>query len=151
MCLAFPGYYKRVGETGRVIMRPNAAESGKVSVVTGGGLGHLLVFAGYCGPGLVDACAVGNVFAGPSVPDCIDAIKAADGGAGVLWLYGNYGGDRMNFDMAGEMLEIEGIETTTGCFQRTLTDRTSPHNFCEWPAKTGSNALKLRSKSSAWQ
>jgi len=113
MCLAFPNYYKRGGETGRVITRPNAAESGKVGVVTGGGSGHLPVFAGYCGSGLMDACAVGNVFAGPSVPDCIDAIKAADGGVGVLRLYGNYGGDRMNFDMAGEMLEIEGIETTT--------------------------------------
>ena len=110
MCLAFPGYYKRAGETGRVIMRPNATESGKVGVVTGGGSGHLPVFAGYCGTGLVDACAVGNVFAGPSTPDCIDAIKAADGGVGVLRLYGNYGGDRMNFDMAGEMLEIPAPE-----------------------------------------
>jgi dihydroxyacetone kinase-like protein len=62
---------------------------------------------------MIDACAVGNVFAGPSVADCMDAIKAANGGAGVLRLYGNYGGDRMNFDMAGEMLELEGIETTT--------------------------------------
>ena len=80
MCLAFPGYYKRAGETGRVIMRPNSVESGKVGIVTGGGSEHLPVFVGYCGPGLVDACAVGNVFAGPSVPDCIDTIKAADGG-----------------------------------------------------------------------
>ena len=106
---------------------------------------------GYCGPGLVDACVVGNVFAGPSVPDCFDSIKAADGGAGVLRLYGNYGGDRINFDLAGEMLEIEGIKTTTGCCQRNLTDRTSPHNFCEWPAKTRSNTLKIRRKSSAYQ
>ena len=106
---------------------------------------------GYCGPGLVDACAVGNVFAGPSVPDCFDSIKAADGGAGVLRLYGNYGGDRINFDLAGEMLEIEGIKTTTGCCQRNLTDQTSPHNFCEWPAKPRSNTLKIRRKSSACQ
>ena len=113
LCLAFPDYYERTGETGRVIMRPGAGEKGKVGVVTGGGSGHLPVFAGYCGKGLVDSCAVGNVFAGPSVADCIDAIKVADGGVGVLRLYGNYGGDRMNFDMAGEMLELEGIKTTT--------------------------------------
>ena len=113
MCLAYPQFYKRSGETGRVIVRPGAGENGKVGIVTGGGSGHLPVFAGYCGIGLVDACAVGNVFAGPGVTDCIDAIKAANGGKGVLRLYGNYGGDRMNFDMAGEMLETEGIETTT--------------------------------------
>ena len=63
-------------KTGRVITRPGAGETGKVGVVTGGGSGHLPVFAGYCGKGLVDSCAVGNVFAGPSVVDCIDAIKA---------------------------------------------------------------------------
>jgi dihydroxyacetone kinase-like protein len=113
MCLAYPQYYRRSGETGRVILRAGLADEGKVGVVTGGGSGHLPVFAGYCGTGFLDACAVGNVFAGPSVTDCMDAIKAANTGAGVLRLYGNYGGDRMNFDMAGEMLEMEGIETTT--------------------------------------
>src|SRR4030095_13950395 len=59
--------------------------------------------------GLLDSCAVGNVFAGPLMDDCIEAMRAADGGAGVLQLYGNYGGDRMNFDMAAEMLELEGM------------------------------------------
>jgi dihydroxyacetone kinase-like protein len=62
---------------------------------------------------MLDACSVGNVFAGPSVPDCVEAIKAADGGAGVLLLYGNYGGDKMNFNMAAEMVELEGIKTRT--------------------------------------
>src|SRR5207248_1022761 len=59
------------------------------------------------------ACAIGDVFAGPSVDSCIQAIRAADGGCGVLRLYGNYGGDRMNFDLAGEMVEMDGIQTTT--------------------------------------
>src|SRR5208282_5752460 len=63
--------------------------------------------------GLADACAIGDVFSSPGVDLMTDAIRAADGGAGVLRLYGNYGGDRMNFDMAGELLESEGIETTT--------------------------------------
>jgi dihydroxyacetone kinase-like protein len=62
---------------------------------------------------LLDACAIGDVFAGPSVGACMAAIRAADGGKGVLRLYGNYGGDRMNFDLAGETLADDGIETTT--------------------------------------
>jgi dihydroxyacetone kinase-like protein len=62
---------------------------------------------------MLDAYSVGNVFAGPSVLDCVEAVKAANGGAGVLLLYGNYGGDKMNFNMAAEMVEIEGIRTRT--------------------------------------
>lgn len=113
LCLAHPEIYTRGGESGRVIHRTGGPVDGKVGIVSGGGSGHLPVFTGYCGEGLLDACAIGNVFAGPSVADCVDAMKMADGGAGVLCLYGNYGGDRMNFDMAGEMLEMEGLETTT--------------------------------------
>lgn len=113
LCLAHPEFYARGGESGRVIHRPGGPIAGKVGVVSGGGSGHLPVFTGYCGDGLLDACAIGNVFAGPSVADCIDAMKLANGGAGVLRLYGNYGGDRMNFDMAGEMLEPEGLESAT--------------------------------------
>ncbi len=113
LCLAHPETYSRGGESGRVVYRTGGARKGKVGLVSGGGSGHLPVFTGYCGEGLLDACAIGNVFAGPAVADCMDAIKLADGGAGVLCLYGNYGGDRMNFDMAGEMLEADGLETTT--------------------------------------
>jgi dihydroxyacetone kinase-like protein len=68
---------------------------------------------GYVGQGLLDACAVGNVFAGPRVADCIGAIEAANGGAGVLTLYGNYGGDRMNFEMAQEQLESDTLPLTS--------------------------------------
>jgi len=102
----------RAGETGRVIHRSSGARHGKVGVVSGGGSGHLPLFTGYVGTGLLDTCSIGNVFEGPTVGSCMEAIQLADGGRGVLRLYGNYGGDRMNFDMAGEMLEGE-IETTT--------------------------------------
>lgn len=112
MCLAFPHLYAQSGEAGRVITRATPADN-KPGVVSGGGSGHLPTFAGYVGEGLLDACAVGNVFAGPAVMDCIDAIRAADSGKGVLLLFGNYGGDKMNFAMAAEMLEAEGIETRT--------------------------------------
>lgn len=103
----------RTGATQRVIARAAGAQKGKVGVVSGGGFGHLPLFCGYVGPGLLQACSVGNVFEGPNVDSCIEAIKAADGGAGVLNLFGNYGGDKMNFAMASEMVELDGIETRT--------------------------------------
>jgi dihydroxyacetone kinase-like protein len=103
----------RHGTGGRVIRRADGPVTGKVGIVSGGGSGHLPLFTGYVGPGLLDACSVGNVFEGPNVASCSEAIAAANAGKGVLCLYGNYGGDRMNFDMACEMAEMEGIETTT--------------------------------------
>jgi dihydroxyacetone kinase-like protein len=101
------------GDNRRTVRRREPARPGKVGVVSGGGSGHLPLFTGYVGPGLLDACSIGNVFEGPNVGSCVDAIRAANGGAGVLLLYGNYGGDRMNFDMAAEMLEAEQINTAT--------------------------------------
>ena len=112
LCLAHPELQRR-GDGGRVIVRSRGAVAGKVGIVTGGGSGHLPVFLGYVGEGLLDSCAVGNVFAGPRMDDCIEAMRAADSGEGVLQLYGNYGGDRMNFDMAAEMLELEGMATAS--------------------------------------
>ncbi len=113
MCLAHPELYRQTGESGRVIARASDIGEGKVGIVSGGGSGHLPIFTGYVGKGLLDACAIGDVFASPSVEQMADAMRSADGGAGVLRLYGNYGGDIMNFDMAGEMLEMEDITSTT--------------------------------------
>ncbi|WP_127142997.1 dihydroxyacetone kinase subunit DhaK [Pelagibacterium montanilacus] len=101
------------GEDKRVVRRAAELRSGKVGVVSGGGSGHLPLFTGYVGQGLLDSCSIGNVFEGPTVGSCSDAIAAANGGAGVLLLYGNYGGDRMNFDMASEFAADDGIETRT--------------------------------------
>lgn len=113
LCRAHPEYYARAGSGGRVIKRGGKPRPGKVGVVSGGGSGHLPVFTGYVGPGLLDACAIGNVFSSPSAEQMADAMRAANFGAGVLRLYGNYGGDVMNFDMAGEMLEMEDVKSTT--------------------------------------
>ncbi|WP_427023908.1 dihydroxyacetone kinase subunit DhaK [Aureimonas ureilytica] len=104
---------RRDGAAGRVVRRAAGMRPGKVGIASGGGSGHLPLFTGYVGPGLLDTCAIGNVFEGPNAASCMDAVRLADGGRGVLRLYGNYGGDRMNFDMAGEMLQDEGVETTT--------------------------------------
>lgn len=110
---AHPEFYRMHGDSGKVVTRAKQAKSGKVGIVTGGGSGHLPVFTGYVGEGLLDACAVGEVFASPSAEQMADAIRVADQGAGVLRLYGNYGGDVMNFDMAGELVEFEDINCTT--------------------------------------
>lgn len=112
LCAAWPLHYQRPGDSGRVLIRPPTNDERKVAIVTGGGSGHLPLFHGYVGAGLADACAIGNVFAGPRVADCLTAMQASHQGEGVLQLYGNYGGDRMNFDMAAEMAELEGINVT---------------------------------------
>jgi dihydroxyacetone kinase-like protein len=110
---AHPEFYRLHGDGHRVIARATPGAEGKVGIVTGGGSGHLPVFTGYVGPGLLDACAIGDVFASPSAEQMADAIRAADTGAGVLRLYGNYGGDVMNFDMAGDLVEFDDIRCTT--------------------------------------
>jgi dihydroxyacetone kinase len=99
-----------VGE--RAVARQGAAGS-KVGVVIGGGSGHEPAFVGYVGTGLADAAAVGNVFAAPSPDVCLDAIRAASGGRGVLLAFGNYAGDILNFGVAAEQAAAEGIETRT--------------------------------------
>lgn len=105
---AHPDIYTVDGETGRML-RKTTASAGQVGVVSGGGFGHLPVFAGYVGDGLLDACAVGDVFASPDMNPMQEAITWADGGQGVVCVVGNYGGDKMNFAMACEMAEMEDI------------------------------------------
>jgi dihydroxyacetone kinase-like protein len=82
---------------------------GKVAIITGGGTGHLPLFLGYVGEGLIDGCGVGGVFQSPSAEQIYNIAKEVEAGAGVLFLYGNYTGDIMNFDMAAEMLEMDDI------------------------------------------
>jgi dihydroxyacetone kinase-like protein len=84
---------------------------GKVGIVTGGGSGHLPLFLGYVGEGMLDGCAVGGVFQSPSADQMFEVTKAVHQGAGVLHLYGNYTGDIINFDMAAELAGAEGIQT----------------------------------------
>ena len=109
LVVSYPEIYKFSTDTNKVLMRTKKS-SNKVGLVSGGGSGHLPLFTGYIGNGLLDSCAIGNVFASPSVDEISTAIKSADLGKGVLCIYGNYGGDVMNFDMASEMLEMEDIK-----------------------------------------
>lgn len=93
----------------RCVIRAGAPRKGKVGIATGGGSGHLPLFLGYVGQGMLDGCAVGGVFQSPSSEQMMNVTKAIDGGAGVLYIYGNYGGDIMNFDMAKDMASMENI------------------------------------------
>ena len=106
---AHPRDLKAVGDDLREIVRANAPQQGKVAIATGGGSGHLPVFLGYVGEGLADGVAVGDVFNSPSAQQMYNVTRAIDGGKGNLYLYGNYGGDVMNFDMAAELASMDDI------------------------------------------
>ena len=97
----------------RGIVRAASPKKGKVGVLIGGGSGHKPAFIGYIGSGMADGVAVGNVFASPSPDPILAVTKAIDTGAGVLYSYGNYQGDIMNFGMAAEMAGIDGIKVET--------------------------------------
>ena len=112
LVISHPDIYSFATDNERVIKRTVKAKN-KVGIVSGGGSGHLPVFTGYVGKGMLDACAVGSVFASPSVDQIASAIRNGDNGNGVLCVLGNYGGDVMNFEMACEIVKAEGIETKT--------------------------------------
>ncbi len=84
-------------------------KDGKVAIITGGGSGHLPLFLGYVGDGLIDGCGVGGVFQSPSPEQIYNIAKEVEAGAGVLYLYGNYTGDIMTFDMATDMCDMDDI------------------------------------------
>jgi dihydroxyacetone kinase-like protein len=111
------GFVAAHGDVVRLVgERTVARRSGsgrKVGMVIGGGSGHEPAFLGYVGTGLADAAALGNVFAAPSPDVCLEAIRVASTGMGVLLAYGNYAGDILNFGLAAEQAAAEGIETRT--------------------------------------
>ena len=111
--LSSPDQVKTPGGDPRILVRADAPVEGQVGIVTGGGSGHLPLFKGYVGRGLCSGVAIGNVFSSPSAQQCFEAASAVDAGRGVLFLYGNYGGDVFNFDLAVDLCELEGIETRT--------------------------------------
>ncbi len=101
-------------------------KQGKVAIITGGGTGHLPLFLGYVGEGLIDGCGVGSVFQSPSSEQIYNISKEVEAGAGILYLYGNYTGDIMNFDMASEMLEMDEIKTLSITGADDVNSNTNP-------------------------
>ena len=85
----------------------------KVALASGGGSGHLPTFMGYVGEGMLDGCPVGGVFQSPSSNQMYEVTKAIDRGMGVLYIYGNYSGDIINFDMAAELADFDDIKVET--------------------------------------
>jgi dihydroxyacetone kinase len=111
---AHPQRLKSVANDVQCVVRADAPIAGKVGIVTGGGSGHLPVFLGYVGRGLCDGVAVGDVFASPTSDQMYEVTKAVSGGAGVLHLFGNYGGDVMNFAAAADEADMaDDIEVAT--------------------------------------
>lgn len=107
---AHPESLKLVDNNFRCVVRADEKKANKVAIATGGGSGHLPTFLGYVGYGLADGVTVGNVFASPSAEAMYEVDKAIHSGAGILHLYGNYGGDLMNFGMAADFASADDIE-----------------------------------------
>jgi D-erythrulose 4-kinase len=95
------------------VVRAVPAPAAQVAVVTGGGSGHYPAFGGMVGRGLAHGAAMGNLFASPSTQQIHGVARAANAGGGILFTYGNYAGDVLNFDAAQERLRSEGIPTQT--------------------------------------
>lgn len=127
IALAHPDRVKLAGESKRIVLNARPSREGKVGIVTAGGSGHLPVFLGYVGEGMLDGCAVGNVFASPSASVMADMIRACDKGAGVLCLYGNYNGDKLNFNMACEEVEFDDIATRSVLVMDDVASSPSEH------------------------
>lgn len=108
MVLAYPERLRRVPGT-HVLVRKDAPVAGKVGIISGGGSGHEPAHAGLVGPGMLDGAVAGEVFTSPTPDQILAAIKAVDSGQGVLLIIKNYSGDVMNFEMARELAEMEGI------------------------------------------
>ena len=107
MVKAYPGYLRKL-DCGNVVVRANKKE-GKVALISGGGSGHEPAHGGYVGCGMLDAAVAGAVFTSPTPDQIYEGIKAIATDAGVLMVVKNYTGDVMNFEMAAEMAEMEGI------------------------------------------
>ncbi len=104
---AHPKQVRRLKENKRSIVIASQTRANKVGVLIGGGSGHEPAFMGYVGKGMADGVAVGNIFASPPPAPIVEATKAIDKGNGVVYIYGNYAGDIMNFGMAAELAELE--------------------------------------------
>lgn len=105
--LAHPNHVRLLDNT-NVLVRKNSPTD-KVALVSGGGSGHEPAHGGFVGTGMLDAAVSGAVFTSPTPDQVYEAIKAADGGKGVLLVIKNYTGDVLNFEMAAELAEAEGI------------------------------------------
>lgn len=111
LTFAYSDLVERVAETDVIVKKDK--EAGKVALVSGGGSGHEPSHAGFVGRGMLSAAVCGEVFTSPTPDQVLEGIKAADQGAGVFLIIKNYSGDVMNFEMAKDLAEMEGIDVET--------------------------------------
>ena len=100
----------KINEELKIVYRKNLPIKGKVGLISGGGSGHEPAHAGYVGDGMLDCAICGEIFTSPTPDQVLEAIKLADSGEGVFMVIKNYTGDVMNFEMAKDMAEMEGIK-----------------------------------------
>jgi dihydroxyacetone kinase-like protein len=152
MELAHGGLIRVIREA-NVVVRADAPVEGKVALVSGGGSGHEPTHGGFVGPGMLDAACAGAVFTSPTPDQMFEASKAVDGGAGVFYVVKNYTGDVLNFEMAGELGEAEGIETdyvvtnedstyTSG--RRGIAGTIFVHKICGAAADDGKDLARIK-------
>lgn len=99
-----------INEELKIVYRKDLPIKGKVGLISGGGSGHEPAHAGYVGDGMLDCAICGEIFTSPTPDQVLEAIKLADSGEGVFMVVKNYTGDVMNFEMAKDMAEMEGIK-----------------------------------------
>lgn len=109
MVAAYPNYIRKL-EEGNILVRKNSPIKDKVALVSGGGSGHEPAHGGFVGAGMLDAAVAGAIFTSPTPDQVYEGIKAVAGDKGALLIVKNYSGDIMNFEMAKDMAEAEGIE-----------------------------------------
>src|SRR5216683_1910754 len=103
----------RVDFENQIIVRKDAPVAGKVGLISGGGSGHEPMHGGFVGRGMLDAACPGEIFTSPVPDQMLAATKAVDGGAGVLHIVKNYTGDVLNFEMAAELAQADGIDVVS--------------------------------------
>lgn len=110
MVKSYPQYIKRIPNTTALVRSNENSMKNKVGLVSGGGSGHEPAHAGYVGKGMLSAAVAGQVFTSPTLDQIYEAIKASDHSKGVFLIIKNYSGDVMNFEMAKDMADMDGIE-----------------------------------------
>ncbi|MEX5522697.1 dihydroxyacetone kinase subunit DhaK [Bacillus cereus] len=128
MLFAHSDKLQNMAET-NIIIRANSPFPGKVAIVSGGGSGHEPAHIGFVGKGMLDAAVIGEIFTSPTPDQILKAIQKVDTGSGVLLIVKNYSGDIMNFEMAAEMAEAQGIPIATVIVNDDIAIDNSSHTM----------------------
>ncbi|HDR5352367.1 MULTISPECIES: dihydroxyacetone kinase subunit DhaK [Bacillus cereus group] len=128
MLFAHSDKLQNMAET-NIIIRANSPFQGKVAIVSGGGSGHEPAHIGFVGKGMLDAAVMGEIFTSPTPDQILKAIQKVHTGSGVLLIVKNYSGDIMNFEMAAEMAEAQGIPIATVIVNDDIAINNSSHTM----------------------